>query len=175
MTGTDLLLQRRASLSSCGAYRYRLSRHWDDRLPEATFVMLNPSTADGLTDDATIRKCMGFARRWGMGGLYVGNLFAVRATLPKDMMIAPDPVGPDNRDHLEWICERASTNGGVTVCAWGANGSYMDQDETFMAWALDRGVLPYCLRLTKGGAPEHPLYVPYDVALAEYVGRRIAA
>lgn len=160
----DLLLDRKATLSEDGKYRYRLSRHWDDALPEATFIMLNPSTADANIDDPTIRKCMGFARLWNMGGIYVGNLFAVRATDPKDMMRAHDPVGPDNHDHLAWMCERAAKNGGLVICAWGANGSYMGQECTVLGWLDSWSIVPKALRLTvKSGKPEHPLYVPYDV------------
>jgi hypothetical protein len=44
------------------------------------WMMLNPSTADGTDDDATIRKCMKFARAWGYGGILVVNLLAWRET-----------------------------------------------------------------------------------------------
>lgn len=159
----DLLLTRDATISACGKYRYRLSRQWGDG-PVATFIMLNPSTADAAIDDPTIRKCMGFAQRWGMTGIYVGNLFAVRATKPQDMMRAADPVGPENEEHLSWMCERAGKNGGTVICAWGANGSYMQQDRTMLDWLRRWHIAPNALRLTrKSRAPEHPLYVPYDV------------
>ena len=58
--------------------------------------MLNPSTADGETDDATIRVCRGRALRMGYGGIIVVNLFAYRATSPDNMECAADPFGPDN-------------------------------------------------------------------------------
>jgi hypothetical protein len=51
-------------LSDCGTYRYELWRRWAEG-PHVLFVMLNPSTADAVTDDATIRKCIGYAKRWG--------------------------------------------------------------------------------------------------------------
>jgi hypothetical protein len=164
-----LVMQRDATLSKCGKYRYRLTRRWGDGAV-ATFIMLNPSTADALVDDATIRKCMGFARRWGMSGLMVGNLFAYRATNPRDMRRAPDPVGPDNERHLHEMCHEAgaSGNGGLVVCAWGANGSYMQQDQTFLGWCEGLWIIrPKALRLTSKGMPEHPLYVPYDTGLVE--------
>jgi hypothetical protein len=167
--GTDVIVGD-AMLSPCGRYRYSLSRHFGPG-PEATFIMLNPSTADALVDDPTIRKCIGFARRLEMGGLYVGNLFAVRATDPRGILSAGDPVGPENRDHLEWLCYRAAKNGGVVICAWGAQGVHMDQDETFLGW-LDRlSIEPKALAINKNGTPKHPLYVPYGTDLVPYDGR----
>ena len=158
---------RGATLSLDGVYRYRLSRCWGNG-PKATFIMLNPSTADAMQDDPTIRRCIGFARAWGMGGLYVGNLFAYRATKPEAMLAAPDPVGPENRDHLEWLCYRAAKNGGVVVCAWGAHGGYMEQDKTFLGWMDGLAIQPMCLGATKGGAPRHPLYVAGATPLVPY-------
>lgn len=166
----DLFLDSAAVISSDGRYRYRLSRHWSEG-PEATFIMLNPSTADAEADDPTIRKCVGFAKHWGMGGIFVGNLFAIRATKPADMMSAYDPVGPDNRGHLDWMCERAAKNGGRVICAWGVDGCHMDQDRTFMGWMLMANITPMALRLTKDGHPWHPLYVPYRAEPVPFVGR----
>jgi hypothetical protein len=60
------------------------------------WVLLNPSTADDRRDDPTIRRCLGFARSLGYGGIHVVNLFAFRATCPRQLRAADDPVGPDN-------------------------------------------------------------------------------
>lgn len=166
---SDLLIQKTAILSPCGAYRYRLTREWGDG-PHATFIMLNPSTATADIDDPTIRKCMGFARRWNLTGIDVVNLFAYRATDPKAMLKATDPVGPDNYEQTA----RAIRHASKVICAWGARGSFLDQDETVMGWMLaDVRCMarPMCLRLTSKGAPEHPLYVPYEVEPVEYPGR----
>lgn len=165
-------IKRGATLSSCGLYRYELSRIWDDSRSPAVFIMLNPSTADAIKDDPTIRKCIGFARRFNAGGVIVGNLFAYRATKPADMMKAADPVGPKNQDYLERMCSDATRAGqGFIVCAWGNHGTHMDQDRTFMGW-LDRlAITPRALRISKDGHPGHPLYIPYDAPLIEYAGR----
>lgn len=90
--------------------------------PVMVWVMLNPSTADGESDDPTIRKCMGFARRSSHGGIIVVNLFAYRATDPKTLRSIADPVGPDNDDHILWACQ--ATHGpqdSTRIAGWGAN------------------------------------------------------
>src|SRR3954454_15761859 len=96
-----LSLEQNAVISACGRYRYLLSRQVGPGLRTATFIMLNPSTADATNDDPTIRRCIGFARQWGCGRLAVLNLFAVRATDPAEMKRADDPVGPENRDWFD--------------------------------------------------------------------------
>ncbi|OYO21954.1 hypothetical protein CGZ93_08440 [Enemella dayhoffiae] len=143
---------RTAVLSADLRYRYRLERTWGEQRPPALFVMLNPSTADAAVDDPTIRRCCGFAKAWGHGGLVVVNLFAFRATDPRDLFTADDPVGPDNDRHL---IEAASV-AEVVVAAWGAQAP---------AWRVEQ-VLPQlgervvALALTKAGHPRHPLYLP---------------
>jgi hypothetical protein len=153
-----------AVLSPCGKYRYRLSRRWGSEGP-CLFIMLNPSTADASLDDPTIRRCIGFAKSWGHGELVVVNLFAVRATNPKDMFSADDPVGPDNMRHIKEAADYVvkgvyPEKGGPIICAWGANGSYMGQAETVLGWLKAVYVRPMCLTATKTGQPGHPLYLP---------------
>jgi hypothetical protein len=154
---SDLFAQSSAILSPCGLYRYVLTRRWDDRLPDLCWVMLNPSKADAERNDPTINRCMAFARALGRGGIRVVNLFAFRATDPADMRKAADPVGPDNDFHL-----RNEAHDSRVILAWGAK-----------PWARERigTVLPLlagaasieCLRRTKDGYPEHPLFVPGSV------------
>lgn len=148
-----------------GAYRYSLHRRWahPDR-PVATFVMLNPSTADALTDDPTIRRCRGFARTWLCGGMAVGNLYAFRATDPRSLWTAEDPVGPRNDEALDRLVTIAVQRGGPVVAAWGAHA----RPDRVQA-VLDRfGGVFRCLGVTGRGAPRHPLYVRGDTALQSW-------
>lgn len=146
-----------ARLSPCRRYRYALWRTWDDTLPRVMFVGLNPSTADETVDDPTLRRTMDFARRWGFGGVGNGNLFAFRATDPKAMMAAEDPVGPDNDAWLRRLADEAQ----LVVAAWGNDGGFHGRS------AVVRAMLPdlHCLKINASGEPAHPLYQRADTRL----------
>ncbi len=124
------------------------------------FIGLNPSTADEVEIDPTIRKCIGFAQRWGLHAMCMTNLFAYRATDPRQMMGYHKPVGDDND---RWLVETAR-QADIVVAAWGVRGEFMGRDAEVLK-LLDR---VHCLRLTKAGFPEHPLYIPYNVQPKPY-------
>lgn len=142
---------RSAAFSPCRRYRYKLSRVWSPTLPAVVFVGLNPSTADEQKDDPTVRRCIGFARKWNFGGLILVNLFAYRSTDPAGLLWAGDPVGPEND---EQILASARTAAQV-VLAWGAKGNLLDRDQQVLSLLPDA----HCLGTTKDGHPKHPLYL----------------
>lgn len=125
--------------------------------------MLNPSTADDIRDDATIRRCISFARTWGYGALEVVNLFAYRATHPKELRHVADPVGQENDLYLLRVQSRVET----IVVAWGNWGRFQQRNKTVLNLLADRSVI-YCLGLTRLGHPRHPLYVRADTALIRF-------
>lgn len=158
-------IQRAALISSGGLYRYTLSRIWDANLPLLVFIMLNPSTADGEKDDPTIRKCIGFAQRWGFGGFIVVNLYAYRATKPQSMWAAErsgiNIIGPDNDDHILEACVQAK----MVLLAYGAHEKARERGEDVgrMLHSQNIGYRVHTLGLTDAGQPRHPLFVPYKV------------
>jgi len=158
-------LKTGAVISPCGQYRYRLWREWlGSTAKSALFIMLNPSTADGSQDDPTIRRCVGYAKSWGYSRMEVVNLFAWRATSPKDLLAVRtpnDPVGCDNQEHIEEAAEEAA----IIICAWGAHGQHLGQARTMLDWLDSYGFTEkaHALRLTKDGSPCHPLYLPADL------------
>jgi len=156
-----------AVISPCGLYRYRLTRTWDRELRPAAFVMLNPSTADATVDDPTIRRCVGFAKREGCGGIVVVNLFALRSTDPAGLLAAADPVGPDNDRHIREAAEQCHP----VIAAWGAHGDHdlRNLHVRDMLGEISVGVM--CLGTTKGGHPRHPLYVKGDAPLVPWMTR----
>lgn len=154
----DLFVNSSASISDCGSYRYRLDRRWSNG-PTMGFIMLNPSTADADKDDPTIRRCIGFAKREGCGALVVVNLFAFRATDPKNLPAKSDEAeGPENAAHIM----RAATVADRLVAAWGSN----KPEARFIRFIFDHyGDRVLCLGKTKDGSPRHPLYVRGDAPL----------
>jgi hypothetical protein len=109
----DLDVERAAAFSRDGRYRYALWREWDAAKPCVLFIGLNPSSADDRRDDPTIRRCTGFARRWGFGRLAVGNLFALRTPHPSQLRRVPSPVGPRNDRWLQSPQCLGTTKGGA--------------------------------------------------------------
>jgi len=145
-----------ANISPDGKCRYTLSRIWNDDLPKVLFVMHNPSKADASQDDPTITRCINFAKSWGYGGIYVGNVCPYRATNPKDLdtAILPAKYIVINDAHLEnmaKLCELHVLAHGVLHkrIEYMANLLYLNPTFKFNA-----------LGLTKAGHPRHPLYLP---------------
>lgn len=147
--------------SKCDLYRYGLSRVWDVAQPAVLFIMLNPSTADELTNDPTVARCETRARSMGFGGVMIANLFAYRATRPQDLKRAEAPVGGANDAVLAHWTARA----GLTIAAWGVHGGHQGRAAA-MARGLD-GSMSH-LGLTKDGHPRHPLYVSFATAPREW-------
>ena len=150
-----------AKFSPGRKYRYMLTRRVGLSEDAVSFVMLNPSTADETQDDPTIRRCIGFANRWGFGWLYVVNLSPLRATDPKQLLVA----GPEPKEvwvqNMSWVKD-AAMKSNMVIVAWGAHGALDDRDRE-MAWELrETAGMLYCLGTTKDGHPRHPLYIPAD-------------
>ncbi|MCX4885927.1 DUF1643 domain-containing protein [Streptomyces sp. NBC_00847] len=150
--------------STARTYRYLLTRIWDPMVPPVVFLMLNPSTADAFEDDSTIRRCTGFAKREGAGGLIVVNLFGLRSTDPRALRHHPDPVGP-----LNDVFIRQATSGAHTVvAAWGAGGVEHGRGPRVAETLTARRVPLQCLGRTSTGQPRHPLYLPGAAVLEPY-------
>lgn len=148
---------RTATFSPCRHYRYVLWRDWGSGLllpskGTAMFIGLNPSTADEIQDDPTVRRCINFARSWGYGRLCMANIFSYRATDPKVMKLVEDPIGAENNDFLIRVASEAA----IIIAAWGVHGVHRNRgiEVSRMLPAM------YCLRQTKHGHPQHPLYLP---------------
>ena len=161
-TDPDTEQARDAIISDDGIYRYRLWRTWTPVLPRMVWIMLNPSTADAEVDDPTIRRCIGFAKREGCGGIEVVNLYALRCTRPIHLLDHPDPEGPDNP--FAWATALFDRSPSYIVAAWGAHATMPDLPPSESLRGYCAGPM-LCLGTTTEGAPRHPLYVKADTPL----------
>ena len=157
-----------ARFSECGLYRYELTRELGgDRT--LLSIGLNPSTADATKNDPTLRKDIGFARRWGMGRVVKANAYAYRATKPRDMTIAEkngvDIIGPDNNRTLTELAFRAVVSHGLVVVSWG--GNITKERQLDMASLLCDFEL-WCFGSNNDGTPVHELYQPYTRKLVRW-------
>jgi len=145
-----------ASFSSCRRWRYLLWRRWDAARPVANFLMLNPSTADEFKLDPSCTRARLYAERWGFGALIVTNLFAWRATDPREMKAAPEPIGRAN----DRAIVRAAREAKLVVCAWGNHGAHLGRSLRVLDLLRSAGVELHALRVNGVGEPAHPLYLP---------------
>lgn len=154
-----------AMISDCGLFRYRLER--EGRGEGATAViMVNPSTADAVEDDHTIRKLLGFGERNGWGRIIVGNLFAYRAKDVQQLKRAADPVGPENDLHLDIIFQDVDQ----VVFAWGPISKqpvyHRGRWREIARMATARGQQPLSIGpVAKCGHPKHPLTLGYELPI----------
>lgn len=153
-----------AEYSPCLTWRYSLTRVWGAGGTRALFVMLNPSTATEVQNDPTVERCERRARALGFGAFRVCNIFAFRATDPRVMRVAPDPVGPGN--------DAAILAGGAwadrVVCAWGTHGAHLQRGAAVERSLRAAGVPLWHLGLSQAGHPKHPLYIGYDTPLQRW-------
>lgn len=159
---------RDAKLSDCGGYRYWLGRTWDaegypnlERALIPLWVCLNPSTADATVDDATVRSIMRISTAWGYGAMILCNVFAWRATDPRELRVAGEfAQGPDNNTWLKWARARAD----VVIAAWGESEFVTVRDERRVYDLVgDYGMA--CPGRNKSGSPRHPLYLPTNTSM----------
>ena len=148
-------METNAVISDCSKYRYELHREWDKDKGKVLFIMLNPSTADAIHDDLTTIRCINFAKKWGYGGIMIGNIYPFRAKRPKHlrqwmkMRFKEDypEIDRHNKDHVRGMAEQAD----IIVCAWGCNHPGTPK------WINDLGNLHILELCNDGKTPKHPL------------------
>ena len=162
---------RGAEFSPCRKYRYRWWDVWDPKLPQCLFVMLNPSTADEVVYDPTLRRCRGFAETWGFGALRVCNLFAYKSTDSTKLAGVTRLI-----DHADYFNDTSivleARRSDRVVCAWGqhdladARGAEVRRQINLriLHTKTDVGYLPH----PKTGKLAHPLYLPASTPFTRF-------
>ena len=156
-----------ARFSVCGRYRYELSEVWDPALPLAMFLLMNPSVAGVEHGDPTLIRTGRFARGWGYGGQFVGNIHAYRITDSKRLTEVEDAVGPENDAALLKMARASS----IVILAYGLPPKPLrPRSVGVVRMLLDAGLRLKYLRLTQDGTPQHPLYLPGTLRPLDYPG-----
>lgn len=161
----DLTTGHTATLSGDLKYRYTLTRRFKraEKLEmPLIWVMLNPSTADAEINDPTIRRCIGFAYDLGFDGIEVLNLFGLRATDPKELYKAEDPIGIFNDAAIRGTIKQYKNPN--VICAWGSYGKFMNRGPDVIKMLKEDIEFVFALKLNSDGSPAHPLYLPKGLA-----------
>ena len=146
-----------AIISDCGKYRYELHREWDKDKGKVLFIMLNPSTANAIHDDLTTIRCINFAKKWGYGGLMIGNIYPFRAKRPKDLkewLNTPNNGLWENREYNIDSVHIMAHEAELIVCAWGCNHPGVPD---WIDNLKDYKPLHYLELCDDGITPKHPL------------------
>lgn len=159
-----------AAFDQTRQYRFWLRRELqppDETGQPCTFIMLNPSTADEATDDQTVRRCKSFAVACGCTTLEVVNLSPFRSSV-KDALrwhVLLQETIDTNLAYVRSAVERSC----CAVAAWGGFNLKLVSGATAvldMLAQLDKPI--YALRLTRSGAPCHPVRLPGDIPCADW-------
>lgn len=146
-------------------FRYALWRIWQPTGDKLLFIGLNPSTANDIKDDPTIRRLIGFAKAWGYGGLFVGNLFSLVSANPTNLWCVSSQEQPNGPNDM--AIKRMRELSRVVMVGWGNEGIKAGTRPKEVLSLV--GGLVFCLKTTKVGEPGHPLYMPLSSHLIQYV------
>lgn len=152
-----------ATFSPDRLHRYRLWRRWHHEGPLVCFIGVNPSKADEHDDDNTVTRCIDFAQRWDFSGLLMMNAFAYVATDVRELLLAVDPIGPDNNEHLVDVAMSTRR----VVMAWGSKKSPRALHRLVQTRGAEVRALVAPLAFELGhlglnddASPKHPLFLP---------------
>lgn len=141
-------------------YRYTLWRVWEPNKQYCMFIGLNPSKADEIVNDNTVRRCINYSKDWGYGALCMTNIFAWRETKAELMLLEKEPIGKENNKYLL----ECAKNAGIVIAAWGNHGKHLNRGNYV------KSMIPnlHCLKISNEGNPWHPLYLKKDLKPIKY-------
>jgi len=151
--------QRGAFFNQDRTFRYWLFRQWDETLPKAMCIGLNPSTANEIDNDPTIKRLMPLLKNAGYGGFYMCNLFAFVSPNPDDLRRIIDATG-DNDYHLHYCYQQTD----AVIFCWG-NFKVAQYKAKKMIKYFPNAL---CFGKNANGSPKHPLYMKSTTKLETY-------
>lgn len=150
---------KRAEFSEDRKFRYQLTRIWDDTLPIAMCVGLNPSTANADTNDPTINKLIALMKHNGYGGFHMMNLFSLISSKPEALSNHPNPV--DKADQYNFnvvqVCD-------ALIFCWGNFKQAQHRAKKYIQKYPDA----LCFGKNANGSPKHPLFLKGTTNLERY-------
>ena len=96
-------------------YRYILKKMWDEKLPSATFIGINPSDATELLMDKTVMNLTNRLISDGYGSVNVVNLFAFRDKNQDNVINRSDNYEQYNIDFIK----KALNDSILVIVGWG--------------------------------------------------------
>ena len=145
-------------------FRYALWRIWERTGDHLLFIGLNPSTANGTKDDPTVVRMANFAKSWGFGGLFVGNLFSIVSANPAVLLTdtSKELYGGPNDAAIKQMRELCT----LVVVGWGEFGKHFGYRPAAVLDLVGEPV--HCIKVNRSGEPSHPLYLPGNSKLIRY-------
>jgi len=165
--------------SRCGSYRWILKRELISGEKTVIFIGLNPSKANSVNNDNTLKRIINFCSRWNYKNVYVINLFGLISKSPYQLSKSKDPVGENNDlitlKALEFWVKNLNCD---LWLGWGDKGKLFSRDNRVINLIrnfskLDSNENNYSRRilslgLTQKGNPRHPLYMPNESFLKPF-------
>ena len=149
-------------------HRILLWRLWDEK-PRVLFIGLNPSTANELIDDPTVRRLASFAQSWAYGGFYLCNVFSYCTAHPEELSSARRPTPKATHPANQGAILMAEKLTALSVLMWGDGILKVENGWSFAADVANlAGPTVLCFGKTKKGNPVHPLYLSRNAQLTEY-------
>lgn len=132
---------------------------------------INPSTAEPNHLDRTVGLVRRLATSNGFDSFVMLNVYAQRATDPKDLHLHFRPELKNENER-----QIAAVAGGRSLTLWAAWGHLVEERTYLRSLLRDIVALPELAngcwvsrgRVTKGGHPHHPLYVKKDAPLEPF-------
>ena len=145
-----------AEFSKDKKYRYSLSRKWSEK-EQVLFILLNPSKADDIDDDPTIRRLISISKNLGYGGFEVVNLYTIINPKRNKLYEKKRKFSEKNKKLIAKLVARHKT----IIYGWGAT-------ENEPKWLNNIVKSPLCFNINKNGTPKHPLYLKKESTLKKF-------